>query len=81
MGFLSLSSLGGTYETISEGVGNPTLIIKICLHRGFTGGERCRLIEQRYRGIARYEKGTAMEEKGSYISHEVAPNVTVLLEK
>ena len=40
-----------------------------------------RLIEQRYRGIARYEKGTAVEEKGSNISHEAAPNVTVLLEK
>ena len=40
-----------------------------------------RLIEQRYLGIARYEKATAVKEKGRNISRGAAPNVTVLLEK
>ena len=40
-----------------------------------------RLIEQWYLGIARYEKATAVKEKGRNISRGAAPNVTVLLEK
>ena len=40
-----------------------------------------RLIEQRYLGIARYEKATAVKEKGRNISCGAASNVSVLLEK
>ena len=40
-----------------------------------------RLIEQWYLGIARYEKATAVKEKGRNISCGAASNVTVLLEK
>ena len=40
-----------------------------------------RLIEQRYLGIARYEKATAVKEKGRNISRGAAPNVTVFLDK
>ena len=47
----------------------------------FIGGVGPRLIEQRYLGIARYEKATAVKEKGRNISRGAAPNVTVLLEK
>ena len=47
----------------------------------YTATVQNRLIEQRYLGIARYEKATAVKEKGRNISRGAAPNVTVLLEK